>query len=225
MKRINKQKEEYHANKIWPIIQVACRIVQNEPAILDDMPRFKAMLGISVPELKNHAKCAGCDRSMKVTVYEADLHDGLLILAMARVVRENINKGMNFTEANRVHIPTLGASQATLKRQTKCDYLGLVKQPDDWSGTGFWVLTSWAWKALRGDPIPRAAKYWEGHMLDRSEETITLDEMFQNHKHAVEMAIAKRKAVKTDYRAKFSDYDRKEWTEFLEFTPKQKRLL
>jgi len=220
-----KQKHEYQATKIWPIIQVAARIVQKDPAILDDTVRFKAILGASVPELRDHSQCTGCGRSMKITVYEADLHDALLILAMARQVRQNVKMGMSFTEANKVHIPTLAASHTTLKRQTKCDYLGLVKQNENWKGTGYWCLTGWAWKAIRGEEIPRAVKYWEGHLLGRGEETTTLDAMFQHHKDLVELALEKRKAVRADYRAKFADYDRTEWCEFLEFTEKQRRLL
>lgn len=211
-----KQPIEHQANKIWPIIKVACRIVQNEPAILDDEPRFKAMLAVSLPMLKDKTKCPGCDRSMKITIYEADLHDALLILAMARDVRENIRKGIKFTEANKVHIPTLSATQATLKRQTKCDYLGLIKQPDNWRGSGYWLLTRWAWKALRGEEIPKATKYWEGHLLGRSEAKTTLSAMFKRHKNLVQLAIAKKRAIKADYRSKFEDYDPSEWTDFVD---------
>ena len=211
-----KQPPEHQANKIWPMIKIACRIVQNEPAILDDEMRFKAMLAVSLPMLKDKTKCPGCDRSMKITIYEADLHDALLILAMARDVRENIRKGIKFTEANKVHIPTLHATQATLKRQTKCDYLGLIKQPDNWRGSGYWLLTRWAWKALRGEEIPKATKYWEGHLLGRSEAKTTLSAMFNRHKDLVQLAIAKKRAIKADYRSKFEDYDPSEWTDFVD---------
>lgn len=223
MKR-QKKEIENQANKVWPMIKIACRIVQNEPGILDDEKRFKAVLALSLPQLKDRSKCPGCDRSMKITVYEADLHDALLILAMGREVKKQMKAGLSFTEANKVHIPTLAATQATLKRQTKCDYLGLVKQNENWKGTGYWCLTRWAWKALRGDPIPRSAKYWEGNMIGRSELTTTLPQMFENHKHAVEMAILKKKAVRADYRAKFEGYDRTEWTDFTD-VPEQKALL
>jgi hypothetical protein len=219
-----KQQPEYQVNKIWPMIKVACRIVQNEPDILNDEARFKAQLALSLPTLKDKMKCPGCDRSMKITVYEADLHDALLILAMAREVRENIRKGIKFTEANKVHIPTLQATNATIKRQTKCDYLGLVKQPENWRGSGYWLLTRWAWKALRGEAIPKSTKYWEGNLLGRSEATTTLSEMFKKHKDLVQLAIAKKKAIKADYRAKFEDYNPKDWTDF-EDTPTQGELV
>ena len=219
-----KQQPEYQANKIWPIIQLACRIVQNEPAILDDMPRFKSTLAVSVPQLRDKSKCVGCERSMKITVYEADLHDALLLLAMAKAVKENIRRGVKFTEANKVHLPTLNATNATIKRNTKCDYLGLVKQPKNWRGTGYWLLTRWAWKALRGEEIPKAVKYWEGQLLGRSEAKTTLSAMFNRHKELVQLAQAKKKAIKADYRAKFEDYDPSEWTDFVDI-PTQGELI
>lgn len=208
---MTKRKPEYQATKIRPIVQIVANIVKENPKIAEDMDYLWATLSVNIPGLNEKSKCTGCGRSMKITIYEADLHDALLILAMARVVRENIQKGINFTDANKVHIPTLQATNATIKRQTKCDYLGLIKQPENWRGTGYWLLTRWAWKALRGEPIPKATKYWEGNLLGRSVHTTTLSEMFEKHKDLVQMAIAKQKAVKADYRAHFEDYKQSDW--------------
>lgn len=212
---MKKQKiTEYQETKLRPLIQIAARMVQKNPAMADDMDYLWACLQSSVPQLKDKSQCGACGRNMKVTIYEADLHDALLLLAMAGEVRKNMKKGLSFTESNKVHIPTLVATQATLKRQTKCDYLGLVKQQDNWRGTGFWCLTSWAWKALRGEPIPRAAKYWEGKLLGRSKATTTLPEMFEHHRELVQKIIAKRGVIKADHRARFDDYDPREWTAY-----------
>ena len=214
MKKRKQGPEEYQATKIKPIVQLTARLVQGDPTLADDVDRLWANLCASIPELKDKSKCTGCGRSMKATIYEADLHDALLILAMAREVKNNMKHGMSFTEANKVHLPTLKVTNATMKRQTKCDYLGLIKQSPNWSGTGYWLLTRWAWQALRGDPIHKAVKYWEGNLLGRSIAMTTLQEMFDNHRNLVQLAIAKRKAVKADYRAHFEDYDRSEWVDF-----------
>lgn len=216
--------QENYSSKIWPAIKIACRVVQNQPEILDDELRFKVTLAQLIPELRDKSKCLGCGRSMKITIYEADLHDALLILAMAKQVRDNIAKGMQFTEANKVHIPTLNATNATIKRQTKCDYLGLIKQPENWRGTGCWLLTRWGWKAIRGEEISKSVKYWEGNLIGRSEAKITIIEMFKKHKDLVERAIAKKKAIKADYRFRFEGYNPKDWMEFTE-SPAQLQLL
>jgi len=218
-----KKQPEYLPSKIRPIVQIVARLVQQDITLADNQDLLWANVLSAIPELKDKTKCI-CGQSLKISLYEADLHDALLILAMARVVRENVRQGMSFTEANKVHIPTLQATQATLKRQTKCDYLGLIKQNPNWRGTGYWCLTSWAWQALRGEPIHKAVKYWEGQLLGRSKAMTTLGDMFQNHKDLVELAIAKRKAVKADYRAKFEDYNQSEWVELSE-APEQGALL
>ena len=216
--------EEYQASKIRPIVQLAVQLALKNPHLAENPDMLWANLKYCVEELKDRSICGGCGRSMKITIYEADLHDALLILTMAREVKINLSKGMSFTDANKVHIPTLQATQATLKRQTKCDYLGLVKQPENWRGTGFWLLTGWAWKAMRGEQISKAAKYWEGNFLGRSERMTTLSEMFENHRSLVQLAIAKRKIIKADYRAKFEDYKSSDWIDF-ETIPRQKTLI
>lgn len=208
------KQEEYYATKIRPIMQLTARLVKDHPDMADNMDFLWANLISNIPELRDRSKCGGCGRSMKISIYEADLLDALLILAMAKQVGKNLKEqAISFTEANKVHIPTLGETQGILKRQTKCDYLGLIKQPENWRGTGYWLLTSWAWKALRGEEIPRAVKYWEGNLLGRSEATTTLTKMFNNHRDIVERAVQKRKLVRVDYRAKFDDYRASDWAD------------
>lgn len=205
---------EYHPGRIKALVEMTAKMVVQNPSLANDLPLLHATLSANMEGYGKRDKCFNCKRSMKITLYEADLHDALLILAMARDVKHNITKGIPFTDANKVHLPTLDASHATIKRNTKCDYLGLVKQPDHWRGTGYWLLTNWAWKALRGEPIPAKVKYWEGNLIGRSEDTTTLSGMFKKHRNLVEAAIAKRKAVKADHRARFQDYDPSEWSGF-----------
>lgn len=217
--------EEYKESHVRAIVMLTAKLVKSDPSLADDINFLWASLIKTVgPKLGDKSKCPGCLRSMKITIYEADLLDALLILAMARQVRENIKNGMTFTEANKVHLPTLQATQGILKRQTKCDYLGLIKQNENWRGSGYWCLTHWAYKALRGERIPKAAKYWEGELLGRSEATVTLGEMFQSHTDLIKRAIAKRKAIKTDRRAEFEDYNPAEWA-MIDENSEQMRLI
>lgn len=208
---------EFYGGRIKNLTETVAKLVAKDPTLADNLPRLHANLAVNLEGYGKRDKCYNCKRSMKITEYTADLHDALLILAMAREVkknRDNTNLFNGFTEANKVHIPTLNATQATLKRQTKCDYLGLIKQPANWKGTGYWLLTKWAWKALRGEAIPKSVKYWEGNLIGRSEETTTLAEMFGTHTELVQKAIAKRNAVRADYRADYQDYNPSDWSSF-----------
>lgn len=212
---MSKKKDiKYHPGKIRPIIKVVARIVQENPKIADDVDYLMAVLRSSFPEITDRTQCPNCGTSMKIVVYTADLHDALLILAMARKVRQNRNAGMNFTDANKIHMPTLQVSNTTIKRQTKCDYLGLMKQPDTLRNTGYWVLTHWAWKALKGHSIPKSAYYWQGQKQGRSEETTTLSHMFKTHVDLVQKAIAHSRKVRSDYRDEISNYDPAEWSDY-----------
>ena len=212
---MSKKEVKYHPGKIKPIIQVVARVVQKNPEAADNIDYLMACLRQSVPEVTDRTKCPNCNMSMKIVEYTADLHDALLILAMARKVRQNQNeKGMEFTEANKVHMPKLEVSNTTIKRQTKCDYLGLVKQPDTLRNTGYWVLTNWAWKALKGQSIPRSAYYWQGEMQGRSDDTTTLSQMFKTHTDLVQRAIARSKSVRSDYRGDIGNYNPADWSNY-----------
>ena len=124
---MKKKQHEYQATKIRPIVQMAIRLAMKHPERAEDMEFIWGNLCALVPALADKSKCTSCDRSMKITVYEADLHDALLLFAMGKAVRDAMATGLSFTEANKVYMPGLKISPATLKRQTKCDYLGLIK--------------------------------------------------------------------------------------------------
>ena len=209
-----KQKIEYQVGKIWPMCKIAVGLVRDNPELMNDEDGLKRALLESIPELKDKEHCANCGRGMKIQIYKADLHAALFLLAMARVVRQNLNKGMSFTDANKVHVPTLSVTNAVSKHITHCDYLGLVKQGPELRGTGYWSITTWGWKALRGERIPAYAKYWSGKLIGRAEdETVTLSQMFKVHRDLVNRAIAMRRKVRSDHRDKFSDYNPAEWSE------------
>ena len=89
-----------------------------------DVDYVRACLQSRYPALFNRKRCPNCGMSMVIQTYKADLHNALFLLAMGRAVSKNLKKGENFTEANKVHIPTLGIPDAVRKRETQCDYVG-----------------------------------------------------------------------------------------------------
>lgn len=217
------KQKEYYGGRIKGLVEGVAAMVAKDPSLATDLGRLHASLAASLEAYGKRDTCFNCRRSMKISVYTADLHDALLILAIGNAVRGNMERGANFTEANKVHLPTLqGITNATLKRQTKCDYLGFIKQPKEWRGSGYWLLTSWGWKALAGKTVPRSVKYWEGNLIGRSEELTTLAEMFRTHTELVAAALAKRAAVKADYRANFKDYNPSDWSQFSGFIQDEK---
>lgn len=201
--------------KIPAIVDSICKIVTDTKST--DPKYIWANLIRLYPSLTDDSKCANCGAKMEVKEYTADILNSVLLLKMAVVVREHMRAGKPFTEANLVYTPDLPTSDAVRHRTTICQYLNYIKQPDSKRNTGYWVITNWGWKVLRGEPVPRTVKYFRKKLQSRSEETITLGETFKIHKDKVDKAVALRKEVEADYRADVRSYDPTEWAELAGF--------
>ena len=203
---------EYKGGRIKPLVELVAKIVKNNPTIDND--HLHATLVASLPGYGDRKVCYNCERSMQLAVYTAGLFEGLLLLRMAQSVKKQMELGVPFTEANKIHVPTLETTDAIRHAITRASYLGLVAQPQDMRNSGYWVITSWGWAALRGAEVPKKAKWWEGQLMGRSEETTTLSQMFQTHVDLVEKQIALRKSVKGDYRDDVKSYSPRDWLEY-----------
>lgn len=166
------------------------------------------------PQLANKEECPHCGASMQEYVYHFDILCGLLLLAMGKAVRARVSKGLPFTEANQVHIPSLPVSLSVQCRTTISSKLGLVAKVKGASGRqarGVWCITERGWKALRGEAVPAMVKVWRGQIEERFEQVITLAQAFQVHREGIERAIERNKKPKRDYRTEVSQYIAGEW--------------
>lgn len=202
------KKKEYYSGNIRHFTAVIAQIFKI------DLEHLRATLRANFPALGDPSKCPHCGAKMEMKIYAADMHVGLLLLRMGAKVKENMKADMPFTEANRVHVPTLDTTDSIRHHVTIASYLNFVKQPEDWSGSGYWVVTNWGWAALRGESVPRSAKYFRGQLIERGEDKITLSEMFRAYTDRIARAVAKGKAIQRDYRASVADFDPIQWTEF-----------
>ena len=214
MPRNTKTRAEYHGGRIKGLIEAVAKAVAADPKKALNLDLLHAELGIAFKGYGDRKNCFNCGRHMEIAIYTADLHDGLLLYAVARAVRENIRKGIPFTDANKIHIPTLNATDAIRKRNAKCGYLNILKQPEGMKNSGYWIITSWGWELLRGGEIPEKAYYWNGQLIRRSEEKTSLAKMFATHTETVKRALERRKEVKADHRSKYSDYNPSEWIDY-----------
>lgn len=218
-----KKQHEHYGGKIRPLVEYVAKAVAKDPRLATDTALLHATLEAAVPGYRDKGRCYNCDGSMEIALYTAGVMEGLLILAMAREVRAAMKRlegapgmaaGEVFTRANLVHVPTLAVSDATRHAVTRAAYLGLVHQPDKRRGSGYWLITHWGWKLLRGEPVPRAVKYWRGRLVARSSLTTTLSAMFKTHTDLVQRAVERRKAIRADYRADIARWDAREWVGF-----------
>ena len=147
--------------------------------------------------------------------FRFDCLDAVLLLAMASEVRSQVD-ARSFTEANRVHVPSLRVSLAVRCRTTQCRMLGLVAKLDGPGGKqipGMWVITDRGWAALRGEQVPENVIVFRNEIQERTEEVITLREALELNRAKVESAQARGKKGGTDYRHLLNEYNPATWVD------------
>lgn len=208
-------KKSFNPGKIWPIVQIAARLVQRRPELADDREYLKANMVREVEELKDNEKCPNCGASMVEYIFEFDCLDAVMLLHMGRAVKERLRLGMDFTVANQVRVQELeGPTYAMKSRTTQMSKLGLVSQLTMTGGKrvpGVWVITKRGFDALRGRRVPKRVKVWRNRIEARTDETTTLSEAFGLYRDRVEELLKKNKTPKTDYREQFEGYRQEEW--------------
>lgn len=204
--------EEYNQGKIKPLIKIIVSIARQFPNLLNDNERFVEEIENEIPELKDKAHCANCGASMYQYVYNLNVIDVALIIGMAKAVRKAKMGAVGFTEANRVHCPTLQVSDAVRHKTTRCAKLGLIAKylKNGKQVKGMWVITRRGFAALKGDEIPNGIIVWRGQTIERPDITTTFNQVRSRYKTKVE----KNKQSKDNYHSEVMNYDQNEWIGF-----------
>lgn len=207
-------KEQYHPTKMAPLVQIIARIVQRNPSIADNPDYLMATIGQNIPDFHKKERCINCQASMLEYIFEFGILNALLLDVMAKQVKENLLRGMDFTQANRVHIPTLGTTDGVRHMVTQTSKLALVAKHKVGKKhiQGMWVITGPGWAALRGEPTRKWVRVFRGEILERSEESITINQAFRSYSDKVAKFIAtKKREPKQDHRQAFKDFNQSEW--------------
>lgn len=211
-------KKTYHGGKLKPIIQIVARLVQVNPTLADDPGLLYATVATHISEIKETEKCANCGASMLEYIFEFDVLDALLLIAMGKEVQRQLQEGIPFTEANKVRIQHLNvASYAMKSRTTQMSKLGLVAKYKGSNGRhlpGHWVVTKRGFEALAGKLVPKSVRVWRGHIEERPDHLTTLTEALNSHRDKVVSQIRRGKNVKTDYRNEIAQYKVEDWVHF-----------
>lgn len=204
----------YHETKLKPLVKIIAGIVQRNPSIADDPDYLMATISSNIPNFLDKTKCINCGASMAEYLYPVTIFEALLLYSMAQKVREKVDKGVAFTEANVTHVPSLDNASYTVKSRTGfASKLGIIAKhkKDGKHVSGQWAITTRGWQALRGMPIPKEVKVFRAQILERTEETITLAEVFRKHTDRVIGLLARKKVVKKDWRSEYEQYEPNEW--------------
>jgi len=183
----------------------------------------------NIPELKNKKACPNCDASMAEYVYTLDLSQAILLSMMGRIVRESLEDGVEFSEANQVRVVRENMPDYVRHATSIAKYLGLVAKVPKRDKEGKivtrvvqtedgdkkvqvhdirkgWLITKRGFSALRGEQVPALVKVWRGQIIERTDIVTTLVEVFENHRREVE---ANKKV--NNHTHDFAEYDPKKY--------------
>lgn len=214
--------KEFNPGKINPIIKVIARIVANDPALVFQNldKELIAKVEEEIPELKDKSRCANCAAPMIQYSYNLNVLNTALVINMAKDVKRRIGIGMEFTEANMVHVPTLDTSDAIRHKTTDCAKLGLLAKykVDGKHIHGMWVITTRGFEALRGKEVPTGIIVWRGRIIERPGYVTTFDKIRSMYQKKIDKHVKKHNEVpRGSYQDEVIKYNQNEWINFAGF--------
>lgn len=169
-------KRQFHPGKLeklWPFLE---KLHMQSPEVFRTADLLRREVENAWPALRDKQHCPNCAESMEQYAYHLSVLDVQLVNRMADEVQSRIRKGMDFTEANQVHTPTLATSHTVRNRITYSSKLGLIAKYLGEKGTqvpGTWVITRRGFDALRDEPVPESVSVFRNEIIDRPEATTT----------------------------------------------------
>jgi len=178
--------DEYNRGKIKSMVQVIAGIVARNPEHATNTDYIMACVYTAMPELRDKTRCPNCEASMAQYLRTVDYHQAKLLRAMGRKVDEHRQAGLSFTDANKVHVQKeLDVDFATMGCTAITRQLGLIAKVLTKSGAHDtkkgWVVTSRGWDFLKNQPIPKQVVVFRNKIIDRTEETTTIQEILHGH--------------------------------------------
>lgn len=211
-----KNKTVKQEGNIKSMVDLIIELIKVKPDLIYNPSQLKQYLVKAFPGMDNKDYCPNCGASMTEIIYEFDYMDAMLLIAMAKKVRENIAHS-TFTEANKVSVPNLDTPYYIKIRQSQSGKLGLIsklKGKDGKHFRGMWVITSRGWSALRGEPVPKFVAVWRNKITERTEEQITIHEILNNFKEKYHSDLLKGRSIKTELVPYAKEYNQSEWVHF-----------
>lgn len=174
--------DEFNKGKFRSIVQTIAGIVARNPEHATNTDYILACLYTNSPQLRDKTHCPNCEASMAQYHREIEYHHANLLRAMGNKVRENLDAGMDFTEANKVHVQNQLDVDYTTKGVTAiCRQLGLIAKVMTQDGKHNtrkgWLITRRGWDFLANKPVPKEVIVFRNRIIDRTEATTTIQEV------------------------------------------------
>ena len=175
-------KKQLRKGKIENLWDYLAKLHQHQPEAFESAGYLRAMVARNWEALNKKEECPNCDASMIESVPRLDFHNAVLLKRMGDEVKQKLRQGVEFKEANAVHVVSLNTSDAIRHRTTMCRTLGLIAKVRNEKGghdtKRGWLITKRGWDALRGEAVPAEVVVFRNKIEERSDEMITLREVF-----------------------------------------------
>lgn len=204
-------KKAYNQGKLPKLFDLLVHLHKEQPYLFDNADDIRRKVGEYWKAIHDKSTCPNCKASMLSYWFEFDTTDAAMLVAMSRIVRARLDKGILFTESNQVHVPSMNTSSYTMKsRTTKMAKLGLVAKvlKNGKHVGGYWLITRRGWQALAGIPVPKRVESFRNEIIERDNtEKVTISQVFANWKDTKRDMLSRGKKLKTDYSEEVSEYE------------------
>ena len=170
--------------KLWDFL---VELHKTDPQAFEaDGGYLRAIVAQRWKALEDGTHCPNCRASMAQYERTPSYHHACLLRSMARKVDQRTRAGVDFTEANKVHVQKDLDDDYTTKGTTAiCRQLGLIamirKEDGSHDTKAGWAITKRGFAFLRNEPVPRSVITFRNEIIERSEETITISEIFNSN--------------------------------------------
>lgn len=202
----------YRPTKLKPLLQIIVSTVLKNPEMAQDMNWLHRELSHQIEGFDDEKTCINCSANMAAYVYEVDVQNCLLVKEMAEVVETRMHQeNLGFTAANKIKVNKDRAISHSSKTRTgQAHMLGLIAK----AGDAQWSVTTRGYALLRNEPVPAWVVVFREEIIERTEQTVRISDVFSNHNEKMRQLELAHKALRHDKRSSFADYDPNKWVHF-----------
>lgn len=137
-------------------------------------------------------------------VHTLSITNAVLLVTMFQSAKEKFEQCKDINVANKIDIGELGQryrlKDGVIKQISICKYFGLVEQPSEWRNSGVWRLTDLGRAVAKSQAtVSKYCTVVNGQVVTKSNEEVTLKEMFQTYTYKINKAIERKKKVNDEY--------------------------
>lgn len=218
------KKKTYNKGNLPKVFELMVMLHRDKPEAFENASELRREAEKTWGSLKDESRCPNCKASMHSYWFEFDVIKASMLVAMSRIVRARVEKGIPFTEANEVHVQSMNTASYAMKSQTtQMAKLGLVAKvlKNGKHQSGYWLITRRGFAALANAKVPKRVESFRNQIIERDEgEKTTISQVFAEWSMKKRELIRRGKQFGTDYQQEVDEHkNREDWVHFGRLQP------